>query len=78
MLGSLLGLLTMATFNPVRDLVPRVFSYFTDWGGMVFTTNGHGWFTVYVVAPILGAVAGGGIYRGWLAPHYAANRQPSS
>ncbi len=75
---SLLGPLTMAAFNPARDLIPRVFSYFAGWGDLVFTTNGHGWFTVYVAAPIIGAIAGGGIYRWGLAPHYAANRQSSS
>ncbi|MBP6506971.1 MAG: hypothetical protein KA257_05345 [Opitutaceae bacterium] len=55
-----------------------MFSYFADWGDTVFTTNGHGWFTVYIVAPICGAIASGGIYRWGLVPHYAANRQPSS
>ena len=31
--------------------------------GLVFTTNGHGWLTVYVLAPVLGASVGGGTYR---------------
>ena len=37
---------------------------------MPFDTNGCGWLTVYVLAPVLGAVLGGGVYKGWLAPHY--------
>lgn len=69
---SLLGPLTQAAFNPARDLAPRIFSALIGWGAVPFTTNGHGWLTVYVLAPILGAVGGGGIYRVCLAPHYAA------
>jgi glycerol uptake facilitator protein len=68
---SLLGPLTMAAFNPARDLAPRLFSSLAGWGRVPFETNGNGWLTVYVLAPILGAVLGGGIYRMWLAPHYA-------
>ncbi len=71
LLISLFAPLTMAAFNPVRDLAPRVFSCLAGWGGVVFTVNGHGWFTVYVASPITGALAGGAFYRWWLAPHYA-------
>jgi glycerol uptake facilitator protein len=70
---SIFGPLTMAAFNPARDLVPRVFSYLAGWKSVVFTTNGNGWFTVYVLAPILGAVLGGGIHHWWLAPHYRSS-----
>jgi len=73
---SLFGPLTMAAFNPARDLAPRVFSYFAGWGDVVFTCNGHGWLTVYVIAPVVGALIGGAIYRTWLAPHYAAQTEP--
>jgi glycerol uptake facilitator protein len=69
---SLLGPLTMACFNPARDLAPRLFSAMAGWGAVPFTTNGWGWLTVYVVAPIVGALFGGVIYRSMLAPHYAA------
>lgn len=71
MLISLLGPLTMAAFNPARDLAPRVFSALAGWGTLPFAVNGSGWWTVYVVAPIVGAIAGGGVYRVLLAPHYA-------
>lgn len=67
---SLFGPLTMAAFNPARDLAPRVFSALAGWGHVPFTANGAGWFTVYVVAPILGALAGGGFYRAFLRPNY--------
>lgn len=67
---SLLGPLTMAAFNPARDLAPRVFSSLAGWGMIPFTANGAGWFTVYVLAPVLGGLAGGAFYRWFLAPHY--------
>ena len=68
---SLLGPLTQAAFNPARDLGPRLFSVLVGWGTVPFTANGSGWLTVYVIAPLLGAILGGGIYRRLLAPHYA-------
>ncbi|MEI6862366.1 MAG: MIP/aquaporin family protein [Verrucomicrobiota bacterium] len=73
LLISLLGPLTMAALNPARDLAPRIFSYFAGWGAVAFTVNGSGWLTVYVLAPVLGGLAGGGIYRRLLAPHYSSN-----
>jgi glycerol uptake facilitator protein len=71
---SLLGPLTMAAFNPARDLAPRIFSVFAGWGHVPFTANGIGWLTVYVLAPIIGAIAGGGAYRALLHPHYGEGR----
>ena len=73
MLMSLFAPLTMAGFNPARDLAPRLFSAIAGWKNIPFAVNGHGWLTVYVLAPILGAVMGGGVYRWWLAPHYASH-----
>ena len=70
---SLLGPLTMAAFNPARDLGPRVFSALAGWGHVPFTANGIGWLTVYVIAPMGGALAGGAIHRCFLAPHYEAS-----
>jgi len=69
---SLLGPLTMAAFNPARDLGPRLFSSMVGWGRVPFTANGLGWLTVYVIAPVCGAVAGGAVHRFFLAPHYAS------
>ena len=69
---SLLGPLTMAGFNPARDLGPRLFSSLVGWKEIPFTANGLGWLTVYVIAPICGAIAGGAIYRFFVQPHYEA------
>lgn len=62
LLISSVGPLTMACFNPARDLGPRVFSVLAGWGAVPFQANGAGWLTVYIVAPILGGLFGGGIY----------------
>ncbi len=67
----LLGPLTMACFNPARDLAPRIFSSLVGWGKVPFTTNGIGWLTVYILAPILGALLGGLIYIKLLKPGYS-------
>ena len=63
LLISLFGPLTMACFNPARDLAPRLFSSMVGWGSVPFTANGSGWLTVYILAPIAGAVLGGGVSR---------------
>ena len=62
LLISLVGPLTMACFNPARDLGPRVFSALAGWGGVPFRVNGAGWWAVYLVAPVVGGLLGGGIY----------------
>ena len=65
LLISLVGPLTMACFNPARDFGPRVFSALAGWGGVPFRVNGAGWWTVYIVAPVVGGLVGGGIYAAW-------------
>lgn len=62
LLISLVGPLTMASFNPARDLGPRVFSALAGWGSVPFRVNGAGWWAVYIVAPVLGGLLGGGVY----------------
>jgi glycerol uptake facilitator protein len=74
LLICLLGPLTMACFNPARDLAPRIFSSLAGWGSVPFETNGMGWLTVYCVAPILGGLAGGLVYRTYLVPSFAFYR----
>ena len=71
LLISLLGPLTMACFNPARDFGPRLFSSLAGWGSVPFQANGLGWLTVYIGAPLLGGLLGGGAYRYGLRPAYA-------
>jgi glycerol uptake facilitator protein len=71
LLISLLGPLTMACFNPARDFAPRVFSSVAGWGALPFAVNGYGWLTVYVLAPLLGGLLGGAVYRVFFKASYA-------
>jgi glycerol uptake facilitator protein len=70
---SLFGPLTMAGFNPARDLGPRVFSALAGWGGLVFRSDGSGWLVVYILAPIAGGQLGALAYRLFFKLHYAAD-----
>ena len=71
LLISLLGPLTMACFNPARDLGPRVFSSLAGWGAVPFQVTGHGWWMVYIVAPLVGGLLGGFLYRFFFKSGYA-------
>lgn len=69
---SLIGPLTMAGLNPARDLAPRIFSSLAGWRGIPFTANGNGWLIVYIIAPIVGGLLGGAIYRSCFRAGYRA------
>ena len=61
---SIIAPLTQACFNPARDFGPRLFAYLAGWGEAAIPgPNGIGFFTVYILAPIIGAVAGGALYE---------------
>nr|WP_303652456.1 MIP/aquaporin family protein [Paludisphaera mucosa] len=68
---SIFGPLTQACFNPARDVGPRLFAVLAGWGAAALP-RGTGAVTVYVVAPILGAVLGAALYDRVLRPHDAA------
>jgi glycerol uptake facilitator protein len=74
LLISLMGPLTMACFNPARDLGPRLFSSLAGWGAIPFTANGSGWFTVYILAPLLGGQVGGMAYHWFFRQNYLLNK----
>lgn len=68
---SLFAPLTQACFNPARDFGPRLVAYFAGWRGIAIPgPRGFGFFTVYILAPIVGAIAGGGIHQLFLHRHY--------
>ena len=65
-LTTLIGVfapVSMAGFNPARDLAPRIFSTMSGWGSLPFSVNGTGWLTVYVISPCVGACAGAAVAR---------------
>ena len=73
---SVVAPLTQACFNPARDFGPRLFAYVAGWGSAAIPgPNGHGFFTVYILAPTVGAVIGGGLYEYLLRP--AFNKTPT-
>ncbi|HMC10491.1 MAG TPA: MIP/aquaporin family protein [Pirellulaceae bacterium] len=68
---SIIAPLTQCCLNPARDFGPRLFTYFAGWGTAALPgPNGHGVVTVYILAPILGAIAGGGIYDKLIRPSF--------
>jgi glycerol uptake facilitator protein len=60
---SVVAPLTQACFNPARDFGPRLFAFFAGWGPIALPgPRGASFLTVYIIAPILGAIAGAGLY----------------
>lgn len=68
---SVLAPLSQAGLNPARDFGPRLIAFFAGWDTIAIPGPRGGWFVVYILAPIIGALIGGGIYR------YAASRLPA-
>jgi glycerol uptake facilitator protein len=65
---SVVAPLTQAGLNPARDLGPRLLAYLAGWGAVAIPGPRGGFFTVYILAPILGALAGGGAFMVLLRP----------
>ncbi len=71
---SVIAPLTQACFNPARDFGPRLFSALVGWGHVALPLGDEwGWLTVYIIAPTLGAVIGGGVYMRIIKPLYHPN-----
>lgn len=68
---SVIAPLTQACFNPARDFGPRLFAALAGWGPVALPLGSDwSWLTVYILAPSLGAVIGGGFYKKVLQPMY--------
>jgi glycerol uptake facilitator protein len=71
LLICVLAPLTQACFNPARDFGPRLVAWLAGWGDIALPgPRGLGFLTVYIVAPTLGAVAGGALQTLWLGRQF--------
>jgi glycerol uptake facilitator protein len=75
---SVIAPLTQACFNPARDFGPRLFAFLAGWGSIAIPGPRGGFFTVYILAPTLGAVAGAGLYLRLLRPALPAPQTPGT
>ena len=67
--------LTQAGLNPARDFGPRLFAWAAGWGSVAIPGPRGGFFTVYILSPILGSLAGAGIFQLLMRPRAAAAQQ---
>lgn len=71
---SLLAPISQGGFNPARDLGPRIFSSLAGWGSIPFSTNDLGWLIIYVIAPVLGGLAGGAMGKYAITRGYTSSK----
>nr|XP_020448276.1 aquaporin-7-like isoform X2 [Monopterus albus] len=69
LIGISLGSNSSYAINPTRDIAPRVFTAIAGWGADVFR-SGNGWWWVPLVAPPIGGVLGGGLYKALVEMHH--------
>jgi glycerol uptake facilitator protein len=60
---SIVAPLTQAGLNPARDFGPRLVAFLFGWGDIAIPGPRSGFFTVYILSPVVGAVFGSGVYQ---------------
>jgi glycerol uptake facilitator protein len=70
---SVIAPLTQSCLNPARDFGPRIFAMLAGWGSAAFPgpRGALGTLAVYLIAPVLGAIVGGGIYTRFMAKDHS-------
>jgi len=68
MVISVVAPLTQAGLNPARDFGPRLWAWLAGWGGVAIPGPRGGFFAVYILAPVVGALAGAAAYECLLKP----------
>jgi glycerol uptake facilitator protein len=68
MVISVVAPLTQAGLNPARDFGPRLWAWLAGWGEVAIPGPRGGFFTVYILAPVVGALAGAAAYEYLLKP----------
>jgi len=72
-IGASAGYLEAWPINPARDFGPRLFCYFSGWGAQALPAPQNYWW-VPIAGPLLGGVAGGGIYQWMIRPFLPARQ----
>jgi len=70
---SIIAPLTQAGLNPARDFGPRLFAFLAGWGRVAIPGPRNGFFVVYILAPVIGALLGAAAYRHLIRPGLAAS-----
>jgi len=70
-IGASAGYLEAWPINPARDLGPRLFCFIAGWGPQAFPAPQHYWW-VPIAGPLLGGLAGGGLYQWAVRPYLPA------
>ncbi|MCC6144817.1 MAG: aquaporin, partial [Candidatus Hydrogenedentes bacterium] len=60
---SIVAPLTQAGLNPARDFGPRLFAWLAGWGEIAIPGPRGGFFSVYILTPIIGAILGAALYQ---------------
>ncbi len=72
-IGASAGYLEAWPINPARDFGPRLFCYLNGWGSQALPGPGNYWW-VPIAGPLLGGVAGGGLYQLAIRPFLPGRR----
>jgi glycerol uptake facilitator len=74
LIGASMGYLEAWALNPARDFGPRLFCFFAGWGSAAFPSPDNYWW-IPIVAPLIGAVVGGGAYQLLIHPFLPARNR---